>query len=152
MCAGVSASMAFVIACVPAPDAPSSSVAVLAAATDSAPSGRRLRSLRSRATFSNIYQEGVRCRCGGVTVVAAPAGPGGPQVGIVAGKRVGNAVRRNRAKRRLRAAMGHVVLNDGMAYIVIAGPAVPDVEFRRLGEWLAAAFDGVTVKQMKENV
>ncbi|NIP94599.1 MAG: ribonuclease P protein component, partial [Akkermansiaceae bacterium] len=48
------------------------------------------------------------------------------------GKRVGNAVRRNRAKRRLRAAMERVAPTAGTAYIVIAGPEVVQVEFRRL--------------------
>jgi ribonuclease P protein component len=74
-------------------------------------------------------------------VLQAP-GPDGPaSVGFVAGKRIGNAVRRNRAKRRLRAAMDRVRATDGMAYIVIAGPAVVDVDFGRLVQWLRAAVE-----------
>ena len=85
-------------------------------------------------------------------MVAAPGEPGTPQIGVVAGKRVGNAVRRNRAKRRLRAALCGVALTEGTAYIVIAGHDVPDVEYRRLELWLTAALEGVSAEQKKEIV
>lgn len=65
------------------------------------------------------------------------AGP--PKVGFVAGKRLGNAVERNRAKRRLRAAMAEVALNDDTVYLVIAGAAVAGADYRRLVGWLDAA-------------
>lgn len=64
---------------------------------------------------------------------------GPPRVAIVAGKRVGNAVRRNRAKRRLRAAMERLRLRDGVAYIVIARSGVVEASFERLVEWLTEA-------------
>ena len=64
---------------------------------------------------------------------------GPPRVAIVAGKRVGNAVRRNRAKRRLRAAMERLRLQDGLAYVVIARSGVVDAPFERLVEWLTEA-------------
>ncbi len=57
----------------------------------------------------------------------------------MAGKRIGNAVTRNRVKRRLREAMALVALDDDTAYLVIAGPETADVEFRRLVDWLGAA-------------
>ena len=57
----------------------------------------------------------------------------------MAGRKVGNAVRRNRAKRRLRAALGRVPLAEDTAYVVIGGPQVPDVEFARLVGWVSEA-------------
>jgi len=57
----------------------------------------------------------------------------------VAGKRVGNAVRRNRAKRRLREALARQSLRDGTAYVVIARSGAADAPFPRLVEWLKAA-------------
>jgi ribonuclease P protein component len=54
----------------------------------------------------------------------------------VAGKRVGGAVRRNRAKRRIRAALREVGLPQGQDVIVIAGPAVPDAPFQKLVGWV----------------
>lgn len=62
-------------------------------------------------------------------------------MGFVAGKRVGNAVRRNRAKRRMRAAMEQASPTAGKGYIVIAGPEVVEVEFRRVVGWLRATVE-----------
>ena len=45
-----------------------------------------------------------------------------PRVGIVAGKKVGNAVSRNRAKRRLREAAAQAELEAKADYILIAEP------------------------------
>ena len=67
---------------------------------------------------------------------------GPPQVGIVAGRGVGNAVRRNRAKRRLRAAAGLAELQPGATYVVVASPAVVDMPFQELVDRLSAAIAG----------
>lgn len=107
----------------------------------SARNGRAFRSLRHRSEFSRIYQEGKRRRKGDVTVVVAPGAPGSATIGFVAGKRVGNAVRRNRAKRRLRAAMEQLSPTAGNVYIVIAGPGVVEVDFLRLVGWLKAVVE-----------
>lgn len=77
-----------------------------------------------------------------MVVICGPGGAELPEVGFVAGKRVGNAVRRNRAKRRLRAAAALVPLRAGTAYVVIAGPPVVDAEFARLVGWIAEAVRG----------
>ena len=69
-------------------------------------------------------------------VVAAPEGNGLPRVGVVAGRRVGNAVVRNRAKRRLREAMARAALADGTAYIVVALPEVAAATFDELCWWV----------------
>ncbi len=81
---------------------------------------------------------------GAVTVVRAPGPAGPPEVGIVAGRRVGNAVRRNRAKRRLREAMARVPLATGTTYVVVAGPGVVEAEFSRLVDWVRRAVGGET--------
>lgn len=138
MCADASASTVSGPGCEPAPDVRSSSDVVTKVASDSARS-RGYVSLRGRESFSKIYQEGTRRRRGGIVVVTAPGAPGPPQVGFVAGRRVGIAVRRNRARRRLRAAMEQVTGAQGTAYVVIAGPEVVDAEFSRVVGWLKAA-------------
>ena len=62
-----------------------------------------------------------------------------PEVGVVAGKRVGNAVKRNRAKRRLRAAIHATNLRQNTAYVVVASSGVLDASFVELTNWLDKA-------------
>ena len=65
-------------------------------------------------------------------MIRTPAETGPPQVGIVASRRVGNAVRRNRAKRRLREAMMRVELDPDTAYVVVAPAGAVTMEFDEL--------------------
>ena len=111
-------------------------------AGDSARSRRGYVSLRGREAFKRVYRSTRRQRRGNVVVITATGDPGPPQVGFVAGKRIGNAVERNRVKRRLREAMSRVTLEDGTAYLVIAQPGQPGLaamDFGRIVEWLGAA-------------
>ncbi|MCP3974748.1 MAG: ribonuclease P protein component [bacterium] len=101
-------------------------------------SGRRYVSLRGRNNFAAAYR-GKRHAAGAVVVLISKVSQGPPRVALVAGKKVGNAVRRNRAKRRLRAAMGRLHLRDDTAYIVIARSGVVDAPFERLVAWLTEA-------------
>ncbi len=64
-----------------------------------------------------------------------------PEAGFVAGKKVGNAVARNRAKRRMREAARRVHLSPNTAYVFVATPDVLDVPFDTLVEWFRAATD-----------
>ena len=129
----VSASTASAPGCAPAPAELSSSAAASRAAIASRPStGRPYRSLRSSAEFSRAYKNGTRRRCGAVTVVTAagPAGP--PTVGFIAGKKVGSAVLRNRAKRRMREAAARCELKSDTVYVLIADRAVLTAPFASL--------------------
>ena len=64
-----------------------------------------------------------------------------PRVGIVAGKKVGNAVNRNRAKRRLREAASRADLRPHTDYILIAGPECNETAFRDLVEAVSGKDD-----------
>ncbi len=90
-----------------------------------------------------MYREGRRQRRGGITVILAPAPPGPARIGFVAGGRVGGAVARNRAKRRLRAATAQVGVPRGVAGIVVASPEVNDAPFERLVDWVGDALGSV---------
>jgi len=93
-------------------------------------------SLRPGSRFEEVYRTGVRVRRGAITVFAADGQDDVPEVGVVAGRRVGGAVKRNRAKRRLREAARRAPLGSGRAYVVVASPEVVDVAFEDLVEWL----------------
>jgi ribonuclease P protein component len=86
-----------------------------------------------------VRRVGTRRRAGGITVFAAPGEPGIPRVAVVAGRAVGNAVRRNRAKRRLREALRLVPLRDGREYVVIASAAAVRAPFEALVAWARKA-------------
>jgi ribonuclease P protein component len=86
-----------------------------------------------------VRRTGNRRRAGGITVFAAPGGSGGSRVAFVASRAVGSAVRRNRAKRRLREACALVPLRAGRDYVVIASRAVIGAPFEDLVAWLAHA-------------
>jgi ribonuclease P protein component len=72
-------------------------------------------------------------------VISARNVEGNTQVGFVAGRRIGGAVERNRAKRRLRAAMARVPLPPGASFIVVASPGVNEASFQKLVDWLSTA-------------
>ncbi len=62
---------------------------------------------------------------------------GETQVGVVAGKRVGSAVARNRAKRRLREAASRCDLKPDTVYVLVAERGVLTAEFPRLVDWIS---------------
>ncbi len=142
MCVAASANTGSAPGCAPAPAAPLSSAAVTKVAGDSPHRGRGYVSLRGRDAFRRVYRSRRRHRRGDIVVITAEGELGPPQVGFVAGRRIGGAVERNRVKRRLREAMMRVPLEDDTAYLVIAEPGEPGlaaVGFDRVVEWLQSA-------------
>ena len=78
-------------------------------------------------------------RRGGLTIIAVARHPGPARVGLVAGRRVGGAVARNLAKRRLRATLDRVELSDGFDYVVVATPSVATAPYGELLAWVREA-------------
>ena len=91
-----------------------------------APPGVALRQLRARSEFLFV-QKGRRVGRETVTVEARRRAPDGPVgIGFTASKKVGGAVVRNRAKRRLRAAARALLPElaaHGGDYVLVARPA-----------------------------
>jgi ribonuclease P protein component len=85
--------------------------------------------LKKRADFLRA-QKGIRRRAAGLTLEICPtpepaAQDGRYRIGFTASRKVGDAVRRNRAKRRLRAAARAILPHHGLErtdYVLIARP------------------------------
>ena len=93
--------------------------------------------IRDRGTFASLARARA-CRRDPVWVRrVAPTGPG-PQVAYAVSRRVGNAVTRNRVRRRLRAALGQqgTVVRPDSAYLVGATPAAATASFAELRDAL----------------
>ncbi len=115
------------------------------AARASQPEAAAIRSLTRRSDFDLLFATGSRTRRGGITVVRAPAPDGQTAVAVIAGRRVGSAVRRNRAKRRLRAALAEARLPTGELIGVMATERVLDAPFPTIVEWVSEALEGSRV-------
>jgi ribonuclease P protein component len=86
-----------------------------------------------------VRRIGIRRRAGGITVFAAPGRAERPRAAFVAGRGVGPAVQRNRAKRRLREAFGRIPLREDRDYVVVATAEVTEAPFEDLIRWLTRA-------------
>lgn len=148
--------MAFERGCAPGQDVPSSNVAVSRAVIGSLPDsgsrqrGRTYRSLRGHGSFGHAYETGRRRRCGPITVVVAPGESGPPKVGFVAARRVGSAVDRNRAKRRMRAAASCVPLKSDTVYVIVADRGVLTADFEHLVTWIRRCSSSSSAAQENE--
>jgi ribonuclease P protein component len=106
--------------------------------------------LRRRAEFLRVAAEGRKFAAPGLVVQALRAGPdGSTRVGFTVSRKVGGAVARNRARRRLRALADELLPDHAAAghdYVVIGRAATVTRRFaalrqdletalRRLGAW-----------------
>lgn len=96
-------------------------------------------SLSGGKAFAAVFASGVRSSKGPITVVAAPNGSDRCRMGLVAGRRIGGAVLRNRARRRIRHAMVSIPQPSGFDLVVVARPDVAWMPFQDLEEALATA-------------
>lgn len=136
-----SGGMDFALGCALAPAGPSSNGAARRAGPVSPHRGRPYTSLHRRSDLRRVRRTGSRKRVGGVIAVSAAGNPGQPRIAVVAGRKVGTAVARNRAKRRLREAAMRVPVPGGRDYILTAEPAVNEASFGELTAWVAGAVD-----------
>ncbi|MDR3211806.1 MAG: ribonuclease P protein component [Planctomycetota bacterium] len=88
----------------------------------------RAERVKKAADIDRLFTNGVRATFGRVTVLALPNCLGHPRLAVIAGKRLGKAVQRNRMRRRLRAAWrsGRVKIPalSGYDLAILARPGV----------------------------
>jgi len=100
----------------------------------------RLQRLKTPSEFRRVLANGKRLATVGAIIAIAPGNPEEPaRIGIVATRRIGSAVARNRAKRLLREAARRATFPRGIDAVLIARPAVMRAPFQRLADEIAQA-------------
>lgn len=100
-------------------------------------------SLRSSRDFARVLKNGRRERSGAIVLVCDRGQSGPARVGLVVSKGSGNAVARNRIKRRLRHTVPTLQMKPGNDYVIIASKRVVDAPQHELQAWLARALEGL---------
>jgi ribonuclease P protein component len=98
--------------------------------------------LRRRADYLRVQAAERRVALPGLLLQAAPGEAGCRRVGFTASRKVGNAVARNRARRRLKALAGEILpmhAASGHDYVLVARQATPAREFQALRRDLESA-------------
>jgi ribonuclease P protein component len=104
-----------------------------------APPGSLTWRTRGRSVFEGLRRAST-VRSGPFTVSWLPAVPGQPPaLAFAIGKRVGNAVVRNRLRRRLREAARHLVALPPGTYLIRARPSAVALSFQEISAHLARA-------------
>lgn len=90
--------------------------------------------INHRKEYNNIYQDGKKIQGRHMVVFAKENTSATSRVGIVASKRVGNAVIRNRAKRRLRALIREMwpTFKANMDIVINARPSISATSYEEL--------------------
>ncbi|MYD30134.1 MAG: ribonuclease P protein component [Nitrospira sp. SB0661_bin_20] len=86
--------------------------------------------LKKTEDFERVKREGKRITTRFFNVVSCRSGLGNPRVGIVVGRRLGNAVVRNRGKRIFRELVRHTYQNLLQDHDIVVFPKRPALELR----------------------
>jgi ribonuclease P protein component len=88
--------------------------------------------LRKDSQFANVRAHGKTWVCESVVLKAIPNGLSWNRYGFVTSKRLGNAVERNRIKRRLREVVRSAPTRDGWDVVLIARSGAKTVDYQQL--------------------
>lgn len=90
--------------------------------------------LKKNKEFSYVYRKGKPAPVRNFTLIYVKSRYGGVRVGFTVSKKVGNAVQRNRVRRRLKEAFRMVMgrLGGNYSLVFVARPCIVDAEFRNI--------------------
>lgn len=111
--------------------------------------------LRRRADYLRVQAAERRVALPGLLLQAAPGQTGCRRVGFTASRKVGNAVTRNRARRRLKALAGEILVQHAAAghdYVLVARQATPLRDFAALRRDLESALKKLKLWQVTEDI
>ncbi len=93
--------------------------------------------------FRQIYREGKRCHTKNFMVIVSPNSQGHARLGLRAGKKVGNAVKRNRIKRLVREffRLNQNRLPGSQDYLIIAKKEVNNLNYNQVFDEFSSLFD-----------
>jgi ribonuclease P protein component len=111
-------------------------------------------SLRRRKDFQRLYEHGSSFRSRSLVLIFERSDGRPFRVGVVASRKVGNAVERNRAKRWLREAHRHARENshlEGVHLVLIARRASPSAGYHQIRDEVSRLYEhaGLLVPPLK---
>ena len=88
--------------------------------------------LKGKKEFDTVFSEGRALANSFVVLRAVPNSVGVNRYGIVAGRRLGTAVVRNRVKRQLRAMVSNIAAREGGDVVLIARKPATETDYHTL--------------------
>jgi ribonuclease P protein component len=88
--------------------------------------------LKGKKEFDAVFSEGRALANSFVVLRAVPNSIGVNRYGIVAGRRLGNAVVRNRVKRRFRVMVSNITAREGWDVVLVARKAATETDYHTL--------------------
>ena len=98
--------------------------------------------LSGRKTFNYLLNKGTSVPAKALVLIYAPS-KYTKHVGFIVSKKIGNAVTRNRTRRRLKEAFRSLIpnLQDNINYIIIARSGIEELDFKEIKQALIGVLD-----------
>jgi ribonuclease P protein component len=102
---------------------------------------RKANRLTGEAAFREVLDDGRRRESPELRICVLESGREPPRLGIVVGRRLGGAVKRNRFKRRVREALRrHPRFTEGVRVVIVAKPGALGLTYTEISEQIEDAF------------